>query len=84
MFWFNNTQLDWAKYVVHCDNYNTNLKETKAVIHLAQQTRSGVVEGLRALQPPNCKCERFVSKVVHGQIGTKIKGCQISNETITC
>ncbi len=42
MFWFNNTQLDWAKYVVHYDNYNTNLKETKAVICLAQQT-SGVV-----------------------------------------
>ncbi len=35
MFWFNNTQLDWAKYVVHYDNCNTNLKEIKAVISLA-------------------------------------------------
>jgi hypothetical protein len=38
------------KYLVHCHNYNTNLKETKVVIHLAQQARNGVVEeGLRAL-----------------------------------
>jgi hypothetical protein len=32
------------KYLVHCDNYNTNLKETKVVIDLAKQARSGVVE----------------------------------------
>jgi hypothetical protein len=43
VFWFNNTQFDWAKYVVNYDNYNTNLKETKAIIRLAQQARSGVV-----------------------------------------
>jgi hypothetical protein len=50
------------------------LKETKVVIDLAKQARSGVVEeGSWTLQPLNCKCERFVSELFMEKLGPKSK-----------
>jgi hypothetical protein len=40
----NGNNLDWAKYVVYCDKYVTNLREIKATNFVQQLELGGVHE----------------------------------------
>ncbi len=77
--WMNGNDINWAKYVVYCNKYATELRETK-VANLVWQVELGVVREVKqAPQLPTCKCVKVESKVVDVK-ALKRKGIQVLNE----
>ncbi len=80
--WMNGNDINWAKYVVYCNKYATELRETK-VANLVWQVELGVVREVKqAPQLPTCKCVKVESKVVDVK-ALKRKGIQVLNEEQT-